>query len=109
MPNNQFTILKKNLEIKQLFQKGKFISNSIFVLKYQENYFKQTRYAISVNKKIFRTAVLRNKIKRQIRNIVRNLPSYKNIDILVIVKNLYLEKDFNTINNSFQSLYNKIK
>lgn len=109
MLNKQFCVLKKNLDIKNLFHKGRFISNSLLIFKYQNNNLNKTRFAISVNKKIFRTAVIRNKIKRQIRHIMRELNEYKSVDILIIIKNGYLSQDFLDIKKSFESLYNKIK
>lgn len=111
-----FCSLKQKKDFRRLITKGKKISNSLFHLIYFKKFNKekatetkkQFRYAISVNKKTFRTAVLRNKIKRQIRSLIRNLEEPKNIDCLIVVKKEYLNNDYKNIKKKFFEIYQKI-
>ena len=96
MKNNKIQSLKSNLQIKELFKTGKSLKTNDFLLKYRKNTTGNLQFAISVNKKIFRTAVIRNKIKRQIRQIVRSLKQIKSIDMLVIVASNYLNNKYET-------------
>lgn len=107
--NINFTTLKKNSEIKNLAIRGKFLSCKEFKFRFQLIKSDMIRYAISVNKKIFRTAVLRNKIKRQIRAMIRNINLEKSFDLLIIINQQYLKNNFATNNHTFVKLINKIK
>jgi ribonuclease P protein component len=107
MKNNIPTI-KKRSDFEVLMKKGKVISNQVYLFRFISNP-TQLRYAIATNKKIFRTAVLRNKIKRQIRVFLRLITNIKNKDILIIVKNTYIENDNKVNLQHFLNLYNTIK
>ncbi len=109
MKSNFFCSLKQKKDFKRLSLKGKKLSNSLFLLIFLKNENIGFQYAISVNKKNFRTAVIRNKIKRQIRNVIKELDSYKNIDCLIVIKKEYLAKDYKTIKSKFKEVYQKIR
>jgi ribonuclease P protein component len=105
---NKIPTIKKRSDFETLMKKGKVISNGVFLLRFVNNP-TQMRYAIATNKKIFRTAVLRNKIKRQIRTFLQNLNDLKKKDILIIVKNTYNKNSYEVNLQHFTSLYNTIK
>jgi ribonuclease P protein component len=107
MKNNIPTI-KKRSDFEVLMKQGRVISNGVYLFRFINNP-KQLRYAIATNKKIFRTAVLRNKIKRQIRAFLQTITNIKNKDILIIVKNTYIKNDYKANLQHFINLYNTIK
>ena len=109
MKNNKITTLSSNLQIKELFKNGNTKKNNDFLIKYKKNNVGNLQFAISVNKKIFRTAVLRNKIKRQIRSIIRSFNQVKSIDMLVIVLKNYTNNTFELNKNNILNTYNQIK
>ncbi|HCD73371.1 MAG TPA: ribonuclease P protein component [Helicobacter sp.] len=89
--------VKKNTEIEAILKKKRYSSNpyfSLYVKKQDEtNHF---RYAISVSKKIG-NAVVRNKLKRQIRSIIRVVCFKDGYDFFIIARpkilgTSYLEK-----------------
>ena len=66
------------------------------------------RYAMSVNKKIGH-AVVRNRLKRQVRAIIDStFNKEQNLDMIVIVRNKFLEQDYETNLKDFKYLLNKI-
>jgi ribonuclease P protein component len=105
---NKIVTIKKRADFENLMKKGKVVSNGVFLLRFVNNT-TQMRYAIATNKKIFRTAVLRNKIKRQIRTFIQKITNIKHRDILIIVKNTYNKNNYETNLQHFISLYNTIK
>lgn len=109
MQNNISTI-KKNEEILRVLKSRNRIYSKEFTIFYKKNENKK-RVAFIVSKKISKKAVVRNKIKRQLRNIVyKNLKnSTLTVDIVIMVKPEYLNKDFNFIENSFSYLIRKMK
>ena len=102
----KFSTIKKNSEIAEIFHSGHSLFNNCFTINYvrESNEYK---FAISVNKKIFRTAVERNKIKRQIRTFIRQIKNIRPIQFLVIVKKQYLKNTYNRNSLLFQELLQK--
>jgi ribonuclease P protein component len=84
-----FCSLKSKKDIGNIFLEKNVVSNKIYLFRYRYNDIKKLRYAFSTKKNIFKTAVIRNKIKRQLRMIMNGIEKIKNIDILIIVKQEY--------------------
>lgn len=103
--------VKQNKEIEKILNTGKYVYDSYFtVYKIKNSETINFRYAISVGKKIG-NAVLRNKIKRQIRYIVDsfNIDLNNNIDVFIIAKKNVVEKDFMILKKSLENLFIKQK
>ena len=102
------TSLRQNSQIKNVLKNGLTISNDVYILKYI-NSNQKLEFAISTNKKIFRTAVIRNKIKRQIRTFIRKLPNLKPIKLLIIVKIKFLDNSYEQNYLSLEKMIKKVK
>ncbi len=91
--------LTKDKEIKDLIKTGKSLFLPAFVIKYKHNNLNNIKIGIIVSTKVDKRAVVRNKIKRQIRAIIR-----KNISdiehghsLLIIVKKQALGLEYKKI------------
>ncbi len=102
----KFSAIKKNSEIAEIFHTGNSLFNNCFTINYVR-LSNEYKFAISVNKKVFRTAVERNKIKRQIRTFIKQVKNMKPIQFLVIVKKQYLKNTYNRNNLLFHDLLKK--
>ena len=74
--------------IKQVFRSGRILRNRLFTTKYMFNTRRRSpRYAVVVSKKIAKSAVVRNRIRRRLYEALRqqlgNL--YGPVDVVVIV------------------------
>ncbi len=107
MKNKKIESIRKNQEFQKIYSKGKVLSSKFYVLKYLPN--KKFRLGLSVSKKHFKTAIARNKIKRQLRSIVSSIDSLINVDLFVIVKPTYKTNEFNLMKSNLTELYSKIK
>ena len=78
--------ITKKKEFDHIFKNGKSIFNKIIGMKIVFNELDNSRFGIIVSNKISKKAVKRNKIKRQIRSILRKKLEIlnKNIDCTVI-------------------------
>lgn len=87
--------IKRNEDFAYTIKNGRSIRADSFTLYVSKNELNYIRVGISVSKKVG-NAVCRNRIKRQIRAICDSLIDYNNssIDLAIVVRRSYLEKDF---------------
>ncbi len=107
MPKNS---LSKKKDFDQIFKTGQSFYCSFLGIKALKNDLDVNRLGIIIGLKVSKVAVIRNKIKRQIREIVKKFPKKKdNYDFLIIVKKEILNKDFKEIKEEILKLQAKIK
>lgn len=99
---NKKFIITKNTEIQFIIKKGKKLISKYFIIYFIENNIDYNRYCISVSKKIG-NAVIRNKQKRTVKEIIRknNIKDSKNYVIILrkeILNINYQEKERELIN-----------
>ena len=100
--------LKRNEEIAKIVHLRRFVKNDCFVIHYNKNNCEHTRVCISVSKKMGK-AVVRNKIKRQVREMITAIFEFdKKIDLVIIVRNGYAENEFSLNKEKLNELYLKI-
>ncbi|ASZ09471.1 ribonuclease P protein component [Mesoplasma chauliocola] len=102
-------IIKKNFEFQEIIAKQEFQRNSSFVIYYLKNERDYFRYGISVGKKIG-NAVLRNKIKRQIRMMIqdcmKSFPEFS-YDIVIIARNRMTQNTYDQNLKELKKLINR--
>lgn len=88
--------LHKDKEIKSLIHKGQTFFLPEFVIKYQRNQTESKRFSFVISTKVDKKAVVRNRLKRQLREVARRLLPDINpgFDILIIAKKQALDLDF---------------
>ena len=98
--------IRKNKDFKEIISKHHQIKSNEFTIYTNKNDLDHTRIGISVSSKIG-NAVTRNKIKRQIKAILKDLMKLdKNVDIVIIVREGYKK---NTFKQNFDSLKKLLK
>ena len=102
-------IVKENKDFSRIINNGKRYWNDVYSIYYDKNNYGDYRIGISVSKKMG-NAVVRNKIKRQIRNIA---DKYKNIyqkdkDYIIIVRKNYINLKFSELEMKYLELINRI-
>ena len=107
--------LKKNIEFVATYAQKKYISNSYFTLnlgkpKPFENYISKVAFVVS--KKVDKRAVIRNKIKRRMREaymlLIKKNPDYtKWMSMIYVAKQNSVDADFNTILSEMKSAMQK--
>ncbi|MCQ2786786.1 MAG: ribonuclease P protein component [Bacilli bacterium] len=98
--------IRKNTDFKEIISKHHMIKSDEFTIYSNKNDLDHTRIGISVSSKIG-NAVIRNKIKRQIKAMIKDLMKLdKNVDIVIIVREGYKN---NTFDQNFDSLKKLLK
>ena len=102
-------IVKEHVDFTNIIQNGRYIRGKYFVIYYKKNELDHYRFGISVGKKVG-NAVVRNKVKRQMRMIIDNYKkNYQNdMDYIIIIRNGYINGNYLEIKDSFENIINKI-
>ena len=95
----------KNSDFENIVHNGKKKISKEFSVYIMPNNLDHPRFGISVSKKRG-NAVLRNKVKRQIRSIIyQNLSTFVPSDYVIVVKDQYLEQDYETNTKKLLDLF----
>lgn len=101
-------IVRSNILFNEVINSGRHVSNKYFVLCILKKDDEFNKFGIAVGKKVG-NAVTRNKIKRQIRNIIDNnvkiFPNFHNY--VIICKKEILNLSFQQMENELIKLINK--
>lgn len=100
--------IKKNVEFNKVIDKGQIIKADSVTIYFQENALGYTRIGISIPKKSG-TAVVRNKMKRQIRAIIASDISLdKSVDAVIIARKNYDISNFLKTKEDIKELFKKV-
>lgn len=106
----KINIVRDSKDFENAIKMGKRISNQHYIIYIVSNKKEYYRFGISVGKKISNKAVIRNKLKRQLKSIIDNNKNlYQNYqDYIIIMKRNCLESNYQELENSFLNIINKI-
>jgi ribonuclease P protein component len=89
-----------------VYKKGGSLSDRFLVLKTIPNQLEYSRYGISVSKKVG-NAVVRNRVKRVLREILRLTPLERGLDIIIIARNPAAFCTYRDLNKSVLNLLSR--
>ena len=104
---NKEKILRKSEDFSNIISTGNNHKNRYFSIYYKES--KTTLFGITVPKKVGH-AVIRNKLKRQVKNIISNNEKYiqSNYNYVIIIKEPALKLDYEGLINNLIDLMKKV-
>lgn len=101
--------IKKSEEFQSLIQQRKFVSSKAYSLYFSPRKENHARVGISASKKLG-IAVVRNKIKRQVRMMVQDIWTFdENFDCIILVRAPYLKQSYVENHNELKSNYKLVK
>lgn len=102
--------LKKRTDIERVFKKGKVFKSSFFILRTIKSENNFCRFAFIVPKKVSSKANVRNKIKRRIREVVKEKmeKEFSPSDNVIIALPGSEKENFPEIKNSVEKLLKEI-
>lgn len=102
----KINIVKENKDFENIIKSGFSQKNDCYIIYSKENNLNHYRFGVSVGKKIG-NAVTRNKLKRQMRNIIhKHKKLYSNTkDYIIIVRKGGLGLSFQKLEESFLDLF----
>jgi len=103
--------LKRKKDFGRVFREGESFEEDFLFLKIKKNNSGRKRFGFIVSQKVSKKAVLRNKVKRRLREVIRKkLPAIKSgIDGVLVAKKGAEKKDFSEIKGVINKLFKKAK
>ena len=98
-------IVKDKRKFNNIIKNNKFIKNNFFILYMKENNLNYNRFGIAISKKLG-NAVFRNKIKRRIRNLIKEniLLFSKSYDYIIMIRRGKDNYNYQILKKELQSL-----
>jgi ribonuclease P protein component len=104
----KINIIKDSQEFEKIIKNRHYYSNRFFIIYIMKKNEKYYRFGISIPKKVG-NSVIRNKIKRQIKNIIDNNKLInKDLDYVIIVRKEIVNLNYEDKVNSLNLLLSKI-
>ncbi|MBU1018442.1 MAG: ribonuclease P protein component [Patescibacteria group bacterium] len=100
--------LREADNIKDILDKGKESKSRYFVVKYQSQSDHESRFAITISRKLEKSAVKRNRFKRQILEIIRLNEVPKGLEIVILPRFAAIELDYKELEKELLYLLNKL-
>lgn len=104
----KINVLKENRDFERIIKNNIPFKYKGFVVYLEKKEEAPYHFGISVSKKLI-NAVGRNKIKRQIREIISKNNYEKNFNCIIIVRKSYLENNFKDNMNDLLFIFKKLK
>lgn len=103
--------VRKKAEIDALAKTGRPYRSVFFIVKNKKNALPETRWIIVVSAKVHKSAVKRNRLRRQVREIIRTSFLKDNLgqDIMVVVKDTALGASFKDLSADLRKTYERVK
>lgn len=104
---NKDKILRKSEDFSAIISMQQNYKNKYFSLYYKES--NKTLYGITVPKKVGK-AVIRNRLKRQVKNIISNNEKYiqYNYNYVIIIKEPAIDLNYDGLTNNLLDLMKKV-
>ena len=103
----KINVLKENKDFSRIVKHANPIKYKGFLLYIEEGTTDVYKFGISVSKKIG-NAVVRNKIKRQVRSIIDKKHYKNNFNCIIIIKKDIIDKSFDEMSKDLNILINKL-
>lgn len=102
-------IVKEHVDFTNIINNGRYYKSKGFIVYTLKNDLDYYRFGISVGKKVG-NAVVRNKVKRQMRMIIDNYKkNYQNgKDYIIIIRSNFIDLEYSKIKSSFEDIINCI-
>lgn len=102
--------VRKNEEFQKIIHKKHSVANNCFVIYFEHKNENEARAGISVSKKLG-NAVVRNKLKRQIRMMLQETIDFTTYpyDLIVILRQNFLKNTYDVNKNMLEKALKKVK
>ena len=103
----KINVIKESKDFERIIKNNKSFKSKNFFIYLQKHEENNYHFGLSVGKKIG-NAVRRNKVKRQLREIISENDYQKNFDCIIIVRREINNADFQEMKNEIKEIFKKL-
>ena len=96
--------LRRRKEFDAVFEKGRVLANRLLVLRFLPNEFPHNRYGFITSKRLGK-AVVRNRVRRRLREGVRVLPARAGWDVVISARVPAAQANFHELKAAITNLF----
>ena len=101
--------IKKSQEFSEIMKHRRFYSSPVMTIYVKPKAQERNRVGLSVGKKVG-NAVMRNKVKRQLRMMVQETYTFEeNFDTIILVRDKFVEESYESNKKVLEMLLKKVK
>ena len=101
--------IKKSQEFSEIMKNRRFYSSPVMTIYVKPKAQERNRVGLSVGKKVG-NAVMRNKVKRQLRMMVQETYTFEeNFDTIILVRDKFVEESYESNKKVLEMLLKKVK
>lgn len=100
--------LRKNSEFTTVYERGKTWASELIILKTLSNGLEWNRYGFVAGKRLGK-AVVRNRVKRRLREVTRAMPTKSGWDLVLIARNPAAAANYNELKASVAGLLRRAR
>lgn len=103
--------LTKKDNIPSILNRGNLAHSKFLVGRFRPNHLSHDRFSVVVSNKIHKKAVKRNRIKRQLYEIIRRheRSSHRHFDMVILPKKSIIDKTYQDMQDSFNHLMQQLQ
>jgi len=98
--------LRRRKDFDAVFRRGRAWANDLLVLRSLPNHLDHNRYGFITSKRLGK-AVVRNRVRRRLREAVRSLPARPGWDVVISAKTPAAEADFHRLRRAVAALMSR--
>lgn len=102
----RLVMLNRRTRFDQIYRNGKPVRGDLLVLRILPNAMNLNRFGLSISREVGK-ATRRNKLRRQLKEIIRNEPFQDGWDVVIYVRTRASTAGFSELKNSLLNLANK--
>lgn len=96
--------LRRKRDFKSLREQGVSRSNPLLVLRTSPNGLAHSRFGFAIGRRVASSAVVRNRLKRRLRDLVRRAPTNPGWDMLIIPRTAAIDVEFNALQQALANV-----
>jgi ribonuclease P protein component len=101
--------LRRRNEINRVFRSGRHNSGRFMAVRTLANEGMVTRYAFSISRRVSKSAVVRNKVRRRLREATRLLPVVEGFDVVIVARPEAALTDFHGLKTELSLLLTRAR
>lgn len=101
--------LRKGDQFDTAYQEGSLVQGTFFIVRWRANGLEEARWGFAVGKRMAKHAVVRNRLRRQMREVAAAAPPLSGVDIVVTARGPALGRPFTVLSSALAKQLERVR